>query len=160
MNITAQLREDHAELERMARAFRRMLAGRVPPSGIDLVEFRQAFSREILAHLHREDVLLYPQLLKSNERYVSTMAQAFLHEMGGLLDAYKSWALRWPTERALADWAIFGKETEDLLDALTLRIESENRKLYPLLERTVGQAPAIYRTPTAQSQRASEVTNS
>lgn len=135
MSITIKLRDDHAELEELARGFRRMLARRVPPSGIELVELRQIFSRQILAHLHREDVWLYPQLLKSNQQYVAAMAQAFMQEMGGLLDAYKAWALRWPTERALSEWEKFGEETGEILDALVLRIENENRKLYPLLER-------------------------
>lgn len=142
MNITAELREDHAELESMVREFRRMLAAAKPPRGIDLVDFRQAFSRRILAHLHREDMLLYPCLLKSRQPYVASMAEAFLHEMGGLLDAYKAWALQWPTERALADWANFGAETDLLLDALICRIEKENRKLYPLLEHGARPLPS------------------
>lgn len=140
MNITEQLREDHAELEQLANVFRAMLAAPVPPTSLELVEFRQMFSRRILAHLHREDVLLYPRLLKSRRPYVSTMAEAFLKEMGGLLDAYRNWALRWTTECALTDWARFGSETRELLDALTRRIDSENNKLYPLVEGDIAQA--------------------
>lgn len=140
MNITARLRDDHAELEQLANAFRAMLAAPVLPTGLELIEFRQIFTHHILAHLHREDLLLYPRLLESQHPYVSAMAEAFLKEMGGLLDAYRNWALRWTTERALTDWARFDNETRELLDALTRRIDSENNTLYPLVEGDIAQA--------------------
>lgn len=142
MNITKQLRDDHAELEVIVKNFHQMLEKRDPPDRMELVEFRQKFSRAILAHLHREDSWLYPELLKSDQQYVATMAQAFIHEMGGLLNAYKQWSLGWPTQRALDDWELFGVETRGILDALVVRIENENLMLYPLLEQGPERAMA------------------
>jgi iron-sulfur cluster repair protein YtfE (RIC family) len=142
VSITKQLREDHAELEVMVQSFHEMLDRRDAADRIELVEFRQKFSRAILAHLHREDSWLYPELLKSDQQYVATMAQAFIHEMGGLLDAYKQWSLSWPTQRALDNWELFGVETRGILDALVMRIENENLKLYPLLEQGPTRAMA------------------
>lgn len=159
MDITFQLRDDHAELEHLAGVFRTMIGRPLPPDGIELVELRQIFSRRILAHLYREDVLLYPQLRKSRVPYVSTLAEAFQHEMGGLLDAYKAWALRWPTERILADWPRFGKETGKLLDALVERIDNENRKLYPLLERSMNDGIAQSAPQHSHPENVAAITN-
>lgn len=133
--IILQLREDHDELQKSVNRFRTLLAEAVPPSGIDLVSFRQKFSRQILVHHYREDLMLYPRLLNSKCAAVSTMARAMFNEMGGLLDDYKKWAVCWPTARVQADWKGFRQEATELLDALTRRIDRENNVLYPLLER-------------------------
>lgn len=132
--LTASLRVDHDELLELSKAFRVLLAQAAPPTGIELVEFRQAFTKQVLGHLHREDMLLYPRLLKSQKRFIAAMAQSFQDDMGGLLGAYKSWALAWPTERALKNWRNFGSDTRSLLMMLERRIGQENNRLYPLLE--------------------------
>lgn len=140
MGITLRLREDHDELLKLARVFRDIIAQPVAPAGVDLVKFRSAFAKQLLAHLTREDWLLYPSLLQTSDRVVVATAQSFIDEMGGLLQAFKTWSASWPTERICNDWKTFGTETSDLLDALTRRIVRENEELYPLVENTFTKA--------------------
>jgi iron-sulfur cluster repair protein YtfE (RIC family) len=140
MGITLKLRDDHDALLELAGIFRDILKQTVVPAGVDLVKFRSVFSKELLAHLTREDWLLYPALLQSSDKVIATTAQIFIDEMGGLLAAYKSWSGAWPTERIVANWATFVTETSALLDVLALRIERENNELYPLVETVITKA--------------------
>lgn len=140
MGITVKLREDHDALLDLVGLFRDILREQDAPAGIDLVKFRSAFSKELLAHLTREDWLLYPGLLQSSDKLISGTAQAFINEMGGLLAAYKAWSVDWPTERIVADWQTFVTETSALLDALCQRIDRENNELYPLVEIVITKA--------------------
>lgn len=140
MGITLKLREDHDVLVTLVSDFRHILRQPVAPTGIDLVKFRSAFSKELLAHLTREDWLLYPSLLQSSDKLISGTAQRFIDEMGGLLATYKTWSGEWPTERVIADWQIFVTETSALLDALAQRIDRENNELYPLVEIEITKA--------------------
>ncbi len=140
MGITIKLRDDHDALLKLISLFRDILRQPVAPAGIDLVNFRSAFSKELLAHLTREDWLLYPSLLQSSDKLIASTAQTFIDEMGGLLAAYKAWSGNWPTERIIADWQTFAAETSAVLDALGERIDRENNELYPLVEIVLTKA--------------------
>ncbi|HEV7232865.1 MAG TPA: hemerythrin domain-containing protein [Sphingorhabdus sp.] len=140
MGITGKLREDHDALLGLVGMFRDILRQPVAPTGVDLVKFRSAFSKELLAHLTREDWLLYPSLLQSSDKVIAGTAQKFIDEMGGLLGAYKLWSAEWPTERIIGNWQIFVTETSDLLGALEQRIDRENNELYPLVETVIVKA--------------------
>jgi len=140
MGITMKLRDDHDALLKLVSLFRDILHQPVAPAGIDLVNFRNAFSKELLAHLTREDWLLYPSLLQSSDKHIAGTAQTFMDEMGGLLAAYKAWSGDWPTERIIAEWQTFVAETSAVLDALGKRIERENNELYPLVEIVMTKA--------------------
>lgn len=140
-HITAILRADHDRLTQLATEFRLLVARTQPPPGIDLVKFRTAFSKEMLAHLAREDMLLYPALGKSPDPQVARIARSFVDEMGGLMSAYKEWSIRWPTELAVEYWPTFVHETTELLDMLATRIMRENNSLYPLVETVPVEAP-------------------
>ncbi|MEP7349179.1 MAG: hemerythrin domain-containing protein [Sphingorhabdus sp.] len=140
MSITIKLRDDHDGLLGLVAAFHDIVAQPVPPAGFDLLKFRHDFSKQLLAHLTREDWLLYPSLLQSSDPVISSTAQTFIDEMGGLLNDYKSWSARWTADRIGKEWVQFGKETADLLDALAERIGRENDHLYPLVERKRSHA--------------------
>jgi len=118
----------------MVDMFCEILALPVPPPGLDLVKFRHMFSKELLGHLTREDWLLYPSLLQSSDKRIAATAQNFIDEMGGLMQAYKTWSATWPTEAARLNWDGFVAETTELLSLLTRRVQRENDELYPLIE--------------------------
>lgn len=140
MQITAQLRDDHDIIVQLVGKFRKIISASQPPSGVELVTFRHAFSKQLLAHLAREDMLLYPMLRQSKNAAVANTAEAFVDEMGGLLAAYKEWSVQWPTERVTEQWPVFVGETDSLLDALAKRIVRENEELYPLVEGDIAKA--------------------
>lgn len=145
MGITVKLRADHDGLMQLGGDFRAMIAQPAAPAEIDLVNFRHAFSKQLLGHLTREDWLLYPSLLQASDRRIAETAQSFINEMGGLKAAYKDWSGRWPTKRVSQEWVGFVRETTDLLDTLSHRIERENTELYPLVEhdRLYGRPAAL-----------------
>ena len=149
MGITLKLRHDHDALLKLAGVFQDILRQPVAPAGVDLGKFRSAFSKELLAHLTREDWLLYPGLLQSSDKHISFTAQAFIYEMGGLLAAYKAWSGDWPTEKIIANWQAFVTETTALLDALAQRIDRENNELYPLVETVIIKAAQMPFSPAA-----------
>ncbi len=134
MRITVKLREDHDDLLKLISDFREIIAQPEAPPGIDLVNFRGKFARQLLAHLSREDLLLYPSLLQNSDRVIVATTQSFMDEMGGILKTFKTWSATWPTERISTEWATFRVETSNLLSALARRIVRENRELYPLVE--------------------------
>lgn len=140
MKLTAQLRDDHDAIVKLVVEFKSIIAAPKPPAGVDLVKFRHLFSKQLLAHLAREDMLLYPMLQQSKDPLVASTARAFIDEMGGLLAAYKDWSARWPTERLAEQWPQFVTETDALLKALSQRIARENAELYPLVEGDIAKA--------------------
>ena len=140
MGLTAKLREDHDDLLKLARNFRDIVAEPAAPPAIDLAKFRTEFSRQLLAHLTREDWLLYPSLLQSSDRVIVATAQSFIDEMGGMLKTFKAWSATWPAERICTEWTTFSVETSNLLDALTHRVVRENKELYPLVELDVHKS--------------------
>ncbi len=140
MQITVKLREDHDDLLKLVRGFRDIIGQPEAPPGIDLVNFRGKFARQLLAHLSREDLFLYPSLLKNSDRAIVATTQSFMDEMGGILETFKAWSATWPTERICNEWATFRVETSNLLNALARRIDRENRELHPLVELDVYKA--------------------
>ena len=119
---------------RLVDMFCEVLALPQPPAGLDIVRFRNIFAKQLIAHLTREDWLLYPSLLQSSDKRVAATAQDFIDEMGGLMRTYKAWSAKWPTDAARADWSGFVADTTDLLSQLAHRVERENNELYPLVE--------------------------
>ena len=140
MSITTALRNDHAELFRHIGQLRLIISRSTAPTSIEMFQFRQGFTKMMLAHLTTEDWVLYPAMLRSIDFEVVATAKRFMDEMGGLREAYKSWLTRWPTDAIGEQWAAFVVETNSLLDALSNRIQRENYELYPLVDGDVAQA--------------------
>lgn len=134
MQITTKLRAEHNVILRLIDDFYVMLSAPQPPAGINLLKFRTGFSKQLLAHLASEDMLLYPRMKQNPDAAVARTAHTFSTEMGGLLTAYKDWSGRWSSERLQGEWPQFVAETRELLGALAKRISRENAELYPLVE--------------------------
>lgn len=86
-------------------------------------------------HLAMEDKSLYPSLLAHQDPNIATLARRFSEEMTGLagtfLDFTKGWAERGAMEKAPEK---FRSELKAVARMLTLRMDREDRELYPLLE--------------------------
>lgn len=134
MQITTKLRAEHDTILSLIDEFYVLLSASQPPAGIDLLKFRSGFSKQLLAHLACEDMLLYPRMKQDPNVTVAMAAHAFSTEMGGLLAAYKDWSGRWPSERLQGEWPQFVAETRELLGTIGKRILRENAELYPLVE--------------------------
>lgn len=91
-------------------------------------------------HLAYEDVELYPQLMSSPEPNVARTAQAFVNEMGGLASDLECFVRHWSCSASIAsNIEEFREGAHELMLALVVRIERENRYLYPLVEATMEE---------------------
>lgn len=86
-------------------------------------------------HFAHEDVELYPELTASTDPLVARTAKRFVDEMGGLAVELECFARRWSCSASIAGKIDeFREGAHQLLMALAVRIERENRILYPLAE--------------------------
>lgn len=86
-------------------------------------------------HLAHEDVVLYPKLKESSDPAVAQTATAFIEEMGDLAMHLEVFAQQWSCSASIAgNIDEFCEGAHQLLLALAVRIERENRYLYSLAE--------------------------
>ena len=90
-------------------------------------------------HLAQEDVELYPRLIESRDPEVARTAEAYFAEMGGLATDLEYFARHWSCSVSIAgNIDEFRQDMHQLMLALAVRIERENRYLYPLAEAELG----------------------
>ena len=135
MSSLAELRNDHAELVRIAKQLEALIDRDTPPPCVELFDVRRRLSSLLIAHLKAEDWVLYPPLLQSDDLQVAGVARQFVDEMGGLAQAFTVFVERWDALSIEADWPRYQREARGIVDALSSRIVRENRDLYPLLDR-------------------------
>jgi hemerythrin-like domain-containing protein len=86
-------------------------------------------------HLAQEDVQLYPQLMASPDQDIARLACAYAREMGGLALELEIFAQHWSCSASIVgNFQEFREEANALLLHLAVRIEREDRYLYPLAD--------------------------
>lgn len=138
MNDLRQLQEEHRRLLSISSRLAKVITLDVPPPASVLYALRQELASTLIRHLKAEDWLLYPRLLRSSDSRLAQIAQSFSKEMGGLAPAFRDHSERWGSYAIESDWTGYGRETAQLLEALTERITREDRDLYPYCEGRVG----------------------
>ncbi len=130
-----KLRQEHAELVEIVGRLGKAVMLPTPPEMVGLFDLRRELASTLIGHLKAEDWALYPQLMASNDPEIAATAKAFSDEMGGLSDAFAIYAQRWDAMSINGNWKGFCAESRTIIDALTDRIQRENRELYPLVDR-------------------------
>jgi len=134
--VTIQhLRQEHAQLERIANRLAECISRFAPPPAAELFALRKELNATLIRHLKAEDWILYPMLLTSDDPVTAAIARAFMDEMGGLAAAFLAYADKWSASAIERDWEGYCSESQGIIEALTKRIIRENRDLYPLAER-------------------------
>jgi hypothetical protein len=88
---------------------------------------------KLFVHLAAEDSVLYSQLLKSPDAKMKAVAQRYSEEMRPISQAFKNFAVRWGSVRAIqANIDTFVKESLEILAALEQRIRREHDELYSM----------------------------
>jgi ABC-2 type transport system ATP-binding protein len=83
----------------------------------------------------RVGVIRKGELVALGDRDVSRLALTYAAEMGGLANDLEKFVRRWPSSAVIAsNFAEFADAARDMVLALAVRIERENRFLYPLIE--------------------------
>jgi hypothetical protein len=86
-------------------------------------------------HLAHEDVELYPSMMDSSDPEVARTAVTYFSEMGGLAMDLEYFSRHWSCSVSIAgNIDEFRQDLHELMLALAVRIELENRYLYPLAE--------------------------
>lgn len=130
-----RLRAEHAALAALAQRALDLVAapGPVPPAAI--APLRDELRDTLIRHLKCEDWALYPRLKASGDPGLLELARGFVAEIGHLAGDFAAYDAKWTPARIAAEWTGFRRETAVLMKALQARIESEERDLYPVVER-------------------------
>lgn len=136
---TRQLSQQHQQLLRLARE----LAGCAADlrSRGDAMTVRRVIDdidSLLVEHLTLEDNGLYPALTAAADPALRLVAEAAVEDMGGLCGFWAWYRDHWTLTAVLADAARFQAATEDIVGALSLRIEMEETTLYPAFDALNG----------------------
>jgi hemerythrin-like domain-containing protein len=144
MTATDNLRRQHdAALDMSNRLFDLMDSYDGGRDAFDIAMQLNKLVGLLRIHLAQEDVLLYPELIASNDSEVARLARAFANEMGGLATELEIFALHWSCSASIvSNFDEFREEANALLLHLAVRIEREDRYLYPLADAASEQRKA------------------
>jgi len=129
-----RLREEHAGLAVIVGQLSKMIDQAMPPPSRELYQLRMELASGLIHHLKSEDWILYPALLASSDQKIALTARAFSASMGGLSGEFRTYFDRWGADAIKRNWKDYQSETFEVLRALTLRMNREERDLYPLLD--------------------------
>ena len=101
---------------------------------------RWQLARKLMAHLALEDRILYPALQRQGDDRIRATAARIQAEIGALADSFARYMAAWTDERITRDWRGFCADSGRVLDALSRRIDREERILYPLARSADGTA--------------------
>lgn len=134
-----RLRAEHAALVTLSQILMDLVTAAEPARPTELASVRGMLRDTLIRHLKCEDWVLYPRLKASGEPALVRIASEFVLEMGDIAKDFVAYDSKWTAERVANEWAGFAEETKGLLAVLAMRIEREDRDLYPLAERLADQ---------------------
>lgn len=138
-----RLRAEHAALMTLSRIVLDMVRAPHPPRPTELVSARGLLRDTLVRHLKCEDWVLYPRLMASGDPELIRITREFEIEMGDLAADFVAYDDKWTAERVDAQWPEFCRETRVLFDVLAMRVEREERELYPLADNLRASAGMV-----------------
>lgn len=142
MRATAELRREHAIILGQASVLSGLATSRMTRD-VALQSRAQIMGLDklLVDHLSHEDDHLYPALAASEDLHVRSKAEDCFADMGGILGAWIAYRDQWSNENIASTPERFRAATEGVIGALAIRVEMENRDLYPLMDR-LERAPS------------------
>ncbi len=144
-----RLRAEHAALTTLSNILMDLVRAPVLPRPTELASVRGMLRDTLVRHLKCEDWALYPRLKTSGNAQIAQMAAEFVNEMGHIAQDFTAYDGKWSPERIADDWVGFCRETEVVLQVLAMRIEREDRDLYPIADTLDTRAPQLSRRSRA-----------
>ncbi|WP_440860875.1 hemerythrin domain-containing protein [Sphingopyxis sp. 22461] len=138
-----RLRAEHTALIALARIVTELTNTPGPPQLTELTAARGRLREMLVRHLKCEDWILYPRLRATGDPDLMRITNEFELEMGDLAAEYVAYDDKWEPKRVEAKWAEFGRETAAIFDVLAMRVEREERELYPLADKLYVAAAAL-----------------
>jgi hypothetical protein len=134
MNID-KFKREHVDLLAAVNALRELVQIGVQEHADAILNQLVAMSSVIKLHLAAEDRVLYPALMGATDPLVAQTGKRFQEEMGDLAQAYAAFVSRWNLVSKIShDPEGFRSDANNVFKALHLRVQRENRELYPLAE--------------------------
>lgn len=138
-----RLRAEHAALIALARIVTELLQAPGPAQPTQLASARARLREMLVRHLKCEDWILYPRLRATGDPDLMRITRESELEMGDLAEEYVAYDDKWTTESVAARWEEFSRETIEVFGLLAVRVEREERELYPLADRLYVVAAAL-----------------
>jgi len=135
MNIP-DLKRQHTEVLSLIRNIETLSSGNIDAAAKDVAYNINALSGKMKMHLLSEDQFLYPGLMNSSDIQIKETARRFSEEMGGLAGAFQSFVKQYNVPFRITNQKDdFLTESKKVFGLIKERIENEDRKLYPLIEK-------------------------
>jgi hemerythrin-like domain-containing protein len=134
MNID-KFKREHADLMTAVGVLRELVQAGAKEHAEEIVRQLLAMSGAIKLHLAAEDRMLYPALACAEDPLVAQTSRMFQQEMGGLAGTFMAFVGRWNIAAKISqDPQGFRDEANAVFKALHMRVQRENRELYPMAE--------------------------
>jgi hemerythrin-like domain-containing protein len=134
MNID-RFKQEHADVMNSVAVLRELVHTGVNEHAEEIVVQLLAMTGAIKLHLAAEDRVLYPALANASDPLVAQTSRMFQQEMGGLAGTLTAFVSRWNlAAKILQDPQGFRDEANAVFKALYMRVQRENRELYPMAE--------------------------
>jgi iron-sulfur cluster repair protein YtfE (RIC family) len=128
-------RRQHEELMNYANRLASYISSDNSDVAPEAERILRSFAGKLKVHLAMEDRVLYPAMIASPNEELSQTAKRFQREMGDLSKVVNAYLERWSRTQLIADgFTAFRKDTREILDALSRRIDAEEKVLYTLYE--------------------------
>jgi hypothetical protein len=109
---------------------------RLATENLEVLTLLSRLFGKLAIHLSIEDNSVYPRLLECSDSSVCSMAKSFSEEMGGIAKIVEEFKGKWgDCQRIKERPTDFICETKGLFQALTLRIEREDKELYTAFDK-------------------------
>ncbi len=138
-----RLRAEHAALVTLSRIILDMTRAPQLLHPAELASARGLLRDALVRHLKCEDWILYPRLMATGDAELIGITREFELEMGGLSADFIAYDDKWTGSRVEADWPGFCRETQVVFEMLAMRVEREERELYPLADTLYASAAAV-----------------
>ena len=137
MSNLTMLRKQHTEvLEIMSNIDTLIKKGNFDIIAKDIAYNINALAGKLKMHLMSEDKFLYPNLVNSNSNDIKHTAQTFYNEMGDVAEIFTSFVQKYNVpSKILQNREAFHMESKEVFNLVISRINKEDIKLYPLLEK-------------------------
>ena len=132
-----EYRKQHDELMELVTVLRTLLVEdqiKVPANAHTAHHMLRDLTDRVSKHLTGEDRELYPPLLVNGNPQIKSMAWGFIRGESPLRKSFENYGRKWLKGSELDTTGAFLDDTREVLDALAKRIETEQEKLFPLLE--------------------------
>ena len=131
------LRKQHADLIEQVDTIRILIKkDEIVCNATMFHELLSKLSTDLGLHLLIEDDLLYPALMKYSKETISDIANRFVIELGGVKEAFKKYNAKWASHETIPECLEeLISETEAIAAMLKKRIDKENNKLFPCIEK-------------------------